>query len=112
MTLFPRFLAGLRLCSTDQLQQTASAAAKIDVVSGGESLPFGQKTIRIHRVENQFPLDLLLAGSRVEDIKEAHAEMLRTEQNYELLREGTRSEDIEEAEARHTHKLNRGRRSR
>jgi multidrug resistance efflux pump len=45
-------------------------------------------------------LDLLLAGSRPEEIAEAAAEMRRCQANYELLQAGTRSEEIEAARAR------------
>jgi multidrug resistance efflux pump len=44
-------------------------------------------------------LDLLLAGTRPEEIEEAEAELRRTDANYRLLQAGTRSEDIAAAEA-------------
>jgi multidrug resistance efflux pump len=44
-------------------------------------------------------LDLLVAGSRKEDIDEAAAELKRTRANALLLQNGNRSEDIAEAEA-------------
>jgi multidrug resistance efflux pump len=44
-------------------------------------------------------LDLLVAGSRKEDIDEAAAELKRARANALLLRNGNRSEDIAEAEA-------------
>ena len=44
-------------------------------------------------------LDLLIAGSRKEDIDEAAAELKRTRANALLLQNGNRSEDIAEAEA-------------
>jgi multidrug resistance efflux pump len=44
-------------------------------------------------------LDLLVAGSRKEDIAEAVAELKRTRANALLLQNGNRSEDIAEAEA-------------
>src|SRR5262249_24061012 len=43
--------------------------------------------------------DLLLAGSRKEDIAEAAAELKRTRANALLLENGNRSEDIAQAEA-------------
>lgn len=45
-------------------------------------------------------LDLLLAGTRAEDIAEARAEVERVRANVELLDAGSRSEEIMEAEAR------------
>ncbi|HZT82773.1 MAG TPA: efflux RND transporter periplasmic adaptor subunit [Gemmataceae bacterium] len=45
-------------------------------------------------------LELLLAGSRPEDIYEARAELERAFANYDLLLAGTRYEDVELAEAR------------
>jgi multidrug resistance efflux pump len=45
-------------------------------------------------------LDLLLAGSRPEDIAEAQAQLKQLQANYDLLLAGTRSEDIAAAEAR------------
>jgi multidrug resistance efflux pump len=45
-------------------------------------------------------LDLLLAGSRLEEIQQAAAEVKRTQANYDLLLAGTRSEDLAAAEAR------------
>src|SRR5262249_8090975 len=44
-------------------------------------------------------LDLLLAGSRPEDIAEAAAELKRTKANALLLENGNRAEDIAQAEA-------------
>jgi hypothetical protein len=61
VTLFPGFLPRLSLRTAYQLKQTASATAQIDIVPGGEPFPFRQETIWIHCVENQFPLDMLLA---------------------------------------------------
>src|SRR5262249_53390508 len=48
----------------------------------------------------QARLDLLLAGTRPEEIAEAEAELARAEANYELLLRGTRSEDVAQARAR------------
>lgn len=45
-------------------------------------------------------LDLLEAGSRVEDVAEAEAEWRRVQANEELLRAGTRAEDLSAAAAR------------
>ena len=45
-------------------------------------------------------LELLLAGSRKEDIDEAAAELKRVQANFAMLEAGTRSEDIAIAEAR------------
>jgi multidrug resistance efflux pump len=47
----------------------------------------------------QARLDLLVAGSRKEDIDEAAAELKRSRANALLLKNGNRSEDIAEAEA-------------
>jgi multidrug resistance efflux pump len=44
--------------------------------------------------------DLVLAGYRPEEIKEARAELRRAEANHELLLAGTRKEDLELAKAR------------
>src|SRR5262249_25604679 len=44
-------------------------------------------------------LDLLVAGSRKEDIDEAAAEFKRTRANARMLHNGSRTEDIAEAEA-------------
>jgi multidrug resistance efflux pump len=45
-------------------------------------------------------LDLLLAGSRAEDIEQALAQTKQAQANYDLLLAGTRPEDIAAAEAR------------
>jgi multidrug resistance efflux pump len=45
-------------------------------------------------------LDLLLAGTRPEEVQEAAAEVKRAEANWRMLEAGTRSEEIAEAEAR------------
>jgi multidrug resistance efflux pump len=45
-------------------------------------------------------LDLLLAGSRKEEIEEAAAELKRVRANYDLLLAGNRSEDVSAAQAR------------
>jgi multidrug resistance efflux pump len=45
-------------------------------------------------------LDMLLAGSRVEDINEAAAQLRQAQANHELLQAGTRPEDIAAAQAR------------
>jgi multidrug resistance efflux pump len=52
------------------------------------------------RLAVQAKLDLLLAGSRPEEIAEAEAEVARARAQYELLQAGTRSEELAEAEAR------------
>src|SRR5207247_11095119 len=59
-SLFPGFRAGLGLRALYELQQTAGAPAEIDVIAGGEFSWLRQKTVRIHRVENQLPLEILL----------------------------------------------------
>jgi multidrug resistance efflux pump len=45
-------------------------------------------------------LDMLLAGSRVEDINEAAAQLRQAQANHELLLAGTRPEEIAAAQAR------------
>src|SRR5262249_43466613 len=45
-------------------------------------------------------LDLMMTGTRPEEIEEARAELKRARANLELLQAGTRSEDIAAAEAR------------
>src|SRR5262249_32076337 len=62
MPLFPGFLASLRLRPAYKLQQTAGAPAEIDVISGGTFPWLRKKTVRVHRVENQLPLQIFLAG--------------------------------------------------
>src|SRR5882724_1443882 len=58
----PGFLARLSLCPAYQLQQTAGAPGNIDIIARCEFSRLRQKPVRIHRVENQFPLEILLAG--------------------------------------------------
>ncbi len=58
---------------------------------------------RLHGEVNrlQARLDLLLAGSRPEEVEEAAAKMGQAKANYDVLVAGTRAEDIAAAEARH-----------
>src|SRR5712671_5708834 len=67
VTFLPRFLAGLRLRSAYELEQAAGAPAKIDVVAGREFSWLCQKTVRIHCIENELPLEMLLAGQHKGD---------------------------------------------
>jgi multidrug resistance efflux pump len=48
----------------------------------------------------QFYLDMLLTGSRPEDIEEGNAQLKQAQANYDLLLAGTRLEDIAAAKAR------------
>src|SRR5207248_9985615 len=56
----PRSPAGVGMAALKGLQKTAVDPAEIDVIAGGEFSWFRQKTVRIHRVENQLPLEILL----------------------------------------------------
>jgi multidrug resistance efflux pump len=58
---------------------------------------YGRSVARV--ASNRAHLDLLVAGSRKEDIDEAAAELKRSRANALLLQNGNRSEDIAEAEA-------------
>jgi HlyD family secretion protein len=49
---------------------------------------------------NQAKLDLLHAGSRWEDIFQAHADMMKADANFRLLKRGTRDEDKAVAKGR------------
>src|ERR1700704_711161 len=60
-TFLPGFFARLSLRPAYKLKQTTSPATKIDVIAGGEFSWFSQETVRIHCVENQLPLEMLLA---------------------------------------------------
>jgi multidrug resistance efflux pump len=53
---------------------------------------------QVHRAKAY--LDLLLAGTRPEEIAEAEAQLKQLQANYDLLLAGTRSEDIAAADAR------------
>src|SRR5262249_42801007 len=44
LPLFPRFFSCLSLPAADQLQQTTSSPAEIDIVARGKSFPFCHKT--------------------------------------------------------------------
>ena len=67
MTFLPGFLACLSLRSAYELEQAASATAKIDVVAGGKVFWRSEETVRVHCVENQLPLEMLLAGEHKRD---------------------------------------------
>ncbi len=67
MTFLPGFLAGLSLRPAYELEQAASATAKIDVVAGGEFSWLSEETVRVHCVENQLPLEMLLTGQHKRD---------------------------------------------
>ena len=67
MTFLPGFLACLSLRPAYELEQVASAAAKIDVVAGSEFFWLGEETVRIHCVENQLPLEMFLTGQHKGD---------------------------------------------
>src|SRR5262249_41490080 len=54
-----------------------------------------------HRLAvNQAKLDLLLAGTRWEDLYQAYADFMKAAANYRLLARGTRQEDKDAAKAR------------
>ena len=67
MAFFPRFLAGLSLRATYQLEQTCGAAAKIDIVAGGKFSRLRQKTVRVRGIENELPLDVFLPRENERD---------------------------------------------
>src|SRR5882724_8233241 len=67
VTFLPGFLASLSLRSAYELEQAAGAPAKIDVVAGREFSWLCQKTVRIHCIENELPLEMLLAGQHKGD---------------------------------------------
>jgi multidrug resistance efflux pump len=73
--------------------RNASKEADYDSVKAEE----GRSVARVAAARAR--LDLLLAGSRKEDIDEAAAELKRARANALLLQNGNRSEDIAEAEA-------------
>src|SRR5205814_1958438 len=58
---FPRFVTSLFLHTTDEFEQTCSPAANIDIVAGSKFPRLFQKSVILHRVENQFPIEMLLA---------------------------------------------------
>src|SRR5437899_4036371 len=59
---FPGFLSGLGLRAAYQLEQTNRAPTKIDIVARGKFFWLSQKTVRVHGIENELPLEILLAG--------------------------------------------------
>src|SRR6266702_3840157 len=67
VTFFPRFFASLSLRATYQLEQTRGAAAKIDIVAGSKFSRLHQKTVGIHCVENELPLDMFLSRENKRD---------------------------------------------
>src|SRR5262249_57070221 len=71
----------------------ASTAAEYDIAIAED----GRSVARVAAARAR--LDLLVAGSRKEDIDEAAAELKRTRANALLLQNGNRYEDIAEAEA-------------
>ena len=58
----PGFLARLRLCAAYQLKQTAGAPSEIDIIARCEFSWLRQKSVWVCCVENQLPLEILLAG--------------------------------------------------
>src|SRR5215510_14115153 len=58
----PGFFASLSLRPAYQLKQAANTTAKVHVVAGREFFRLREETVWIHRVENQLPLEMLLAG--------------------------------------------------
>jgi len=67
VTFFPRFFAGLSLRATYQLEQTRGTAAKIDIVAGRKFSRLHQKTVGIHCVENELPLNMFLSRENKRD---------------------------------------------
>jgi multidrug resistance efflux pump len=76
-----------------QVGSPAASASEYDSATAEE----GRSVARVAAARAR--LDLLVAGSRKEDIDEATAELKRTRANALLLQHGNRSEDIDEAEA-------------
>jgi multidrug resistance efflux pump len=74
-------------------RQSASAQADYDLAKAAVSRTRGRTAMA------QARLDLLLAGTRPEEIEEARAEMKRAQANHRLLLAGSRSEDIQMAAA-------------
>jgi multidrug resistance efflux pump len=80
---------------TERLFQTSGAArAEYDLARANLERSRGRS------VSAKAKLEMVLEGSRKEDIAEGVAEQRRTEANYQLLLAGTRPEEIAEAEAR------------
>src|SRR5262245_52012569 len=67
MTFLPGFLARLSLRAAYQLEQAASATAKIDVVARGKVFWRSEEPVGVRCVENQLPLEMLLAGKHKRD---------------------------------------------
>jgi hypothetical protein len=64
---FPGFLARLRLRTADQLKETTSVPANIDIIARSEFSRLAQKTARFVRVENQLPFQTFPAGQYKRD---------------------------------------------
>jgi len=80
-----------------RLEWTASRGANSASDYDSAKAEHGRSVARIAAARAH--LDLLVAGSRKEDIEEAAAELKRARANALLLQNGNRSEDIAEAEA-------------
>ena len=79
----------------DRLYRSSSVAkADWDAARAARDRAIGRTETAKARV------DMLAAGSRVEDIAEADAERRRAQAQYDLVVAGTRAEDIAQAEAR------------
>jgi multidrug resistance efflux pump len=72
------------------------AVAQADYDTARATLDRSQRRL----AANQAKLDLLEAGSRWEDIHQAHADMMKAEANDRLMKRGTRDEDKAAAKAR------------
>jgi multidrug resistance efflux pump len=80
-----------------RIEWTSSRGANTAADYDSAKAEYGRSAARV--AASLAHLDLLIAGSRKEDIDEAAAELKRTRANALLLQNGNRSEDIAEAEA-------------
>jgi len=74
--------------------QSSGSRADYDTARGSRDRAQGQAA------KAKAHLDLLLAGTRPEEIQEAAAELAKAQANYNMLMAGSRSEDIAATEAR------------
>jgi HlyD family secretion protein len=75
-------------------RQGSGSRADYDAARGARDSAQGQAA----KAKARF--DLLVAGTRVEEIEQAEAQLRQAKANWELLKAGTRQEDIDSAKAR------------